>query len=93
MRNGSSRTTTTDRTTMDIADIARHLSLEPHDDEPDATPAERQARALLRIEYDVWRRDNPFSDVLDWSLHLCSMRSVTHAIWRSNVNRVEEVAA
>ena len=79
-------------------DLARHLSLEPHDDSPELsavelTAAERQARALLRIEYDAWRRDNPFSDVLDWSLHLCSMRSVTHAIWRSKVNRVEEVAA
>jgi len=79
-------------------DLARHLSLEPHDDSPELsavelTAAERQARALLRIEYVLWRRDNPFSDVLDWSLHLCSMRSVTHAIWRSRVNRVEEVAA
>jgi hypothetical protein len=74
-------------------DIARHLSLEPHDDEPDATREERRARALLREEYDVWRRDNPFSDVLDWSLHLCSMRGVTHAIWRSKIKGVEEVAA
>lgn len=74
-------------------DLARHLSLEPHDDEPDATPAERSSRAQLRGEYEAWRSDNPFSDVLDWSLHLCSMRSVTHAIWRSKVNRVEEVAA
>ena len=90
MRNGSSRTTTPTRDTMDLA---RHLSLEPHDDSPELTAVERQARALLRIEYDVWRRDNPFSDVLDWSLHLCSMRSVTHAIWRSKVNYVEEVAA
>jgi hypothetical protein len=90
LRNGNSRTTTPTCSTMDLA---RHLSLEPHDDGPELTSAERQARALLRIEYDRWRRDNPFSDVLDWSLHLCSMRSVTHAIWRSRINRVEEVAA
>ena len=67
LRNGSSRTTTTDRTTMDIA---LHLSLEPHDDEPDLTPAERFSRAQLRAEYEAWRSDNPFSDILDWSLHL-----------------------
>jgi hypothetical protein len=72
LRNGSSRTTTTDRTTMDIADIARHLSLEPHDDDfdDDLTPAERFSRAQLRAEYEAWRSDNPFSDILDWSLHL-----------------------
>ena len=83
MRNGSSRTTKTNRNTntMDTADIARHLSLEPHDDEPDLTPAERFSRAQLRVEYEAWRSDNPFSDVLDWSLHLLSC------------NRVEEVAA
>ena len=51
-------------------DLARHLSLEPHDDEPDATPAERQARAQLRGKYDAWRRDNPFDDVLDFALHV-----------------------
>ena len=56
-------------------DLARHLSLEPHDDSPELsavelTAVERQARALLRIEYDVWRRDNPFDDVLDFALHV-----------------------
>jgi hypothetical protein len=56
-------------------DLARHLLLEPHDDSPELsavelTAAERQARALLRIEYDVWRRDNPFDDVLDFALHV-----------------------
>jgi hypothetical protein len=81
LRNGSSRTATTDRTTMNTADIARHLSLEPHDDEPDLTPAERFSRAQLRAEYEAWRRDNPFSDILDWSLHLLKS------------SRVEEVAA
>lgn len=81
MRNGNSRTTTTDRTTMSIVNIARHLSLEPHDDEPDLTPAERFSRAQLRAEYEAWRSDHPFSDVLDWSLHLL------------NSNRVAEVKA
>ena len=81
MRNGTSRTTKTNRNTMDTANIARHLSLEPHDDEPDLTPAERFSRAQLRVEYEAWRSDNPFSDVLDWSLHLLSC------------NRVKEVAA
>ena len=65
-------------------DLARHLSLEPHDDGPELsavelTAAERQARALLRIEYVLWRRDNPFSDVLDWSLHLLSCNHVVEA--------------
>ena len=76
MRNGNSRTTKTNRNTMDTADIARRLSLEPHDDEPDATPDERFSRAQLRAEYEAWRRDNPFSDVLDWSLHLLSCNHV-----------------
>jgi len=48
--------------------------LEPHDDEPDATPAERSRRAQLRVEYDAWRTDNPFSDVLDWTLYVASTR-------------------
>ena len=74
MRNGNSRTTTTDRNTVNTADIARHLSLEPHDDEPDASPAERSSRAQLRVEYDAWRSDNPFSDVLDWTLHVARTR-------------------
>jgi len=80
LRNGSSRTTTTDRTTMDIA---RYLSLEPHDDDfdDDLTPAERFSRAQLRAEYEAWRSDNPFSDILDWSLHLLKS------------SRVSEVAA
>jgi hypothetical protein len=51
-------------------DLARHLSLEPHDDEPDATPADRQARAQLRGEYEAWRQANPFDDVLDFALHV-----------------------
>ena len=51
-------------------DLARHLSLEPHDDEPDATPAERFSRAQLRVEYEAWRSDNPFADVLDFALHV-----------------------
>jgi hypothetical protein len=78
LRNGNSRTTTSTRNTMDLA---RHLSLEPHDDGPELTPAERSSRAQLRAEYDAWRSDNPFSDVLDWSLHLL------------NCNHVVEVAA
>lgn len=51
-------------------DLARHLSLEPHDDGPELTLAERQARAQLRGEYAAWRRDNPFDDVLDFALHV-----------------------
>ena len=67
MRNGNSRTTTPTCSTMDLA---RHLSLEPHDDGPELTPAERSSRAQLRAEYDAWRRDNPFDDVLDFALHV-----------------------
>jgi hypothetical protein len=74
LRNGNSRTTTTDRNTMNTADIARHLSLEPHDDEPDATPAERAVRAQLRTKYEAWRRDNPFDDILDWTLYVARTR-------------------
>ena len=64
-------------------DIARYLSLEPHDGDfdDDLTPAERFSRAQLRAEYEAWRSDNPFSDVLDWSLHLL------------NSSRAAEVAA
>ena len=76
---------------MNTTDIARHLSLEPHDDEPDLTPVERQARALLRIEYDAWRRDNPFSDVLDWSLHLAALQSVPAHL--ASIRSTEGVAA
>jgi hypothetical protein len=54
---------------VNSTDIARHLSLEPHDDAPDATPAERINREILRTEFLSWRSDNPFSDVLDWTLH------------------------
>ena len=60
-------------------DLARHLSLEPHDDEPDATPAERQARAQLRGEYAAWRRDNPFDDVLDFALHVARTQKLEEA--------------
>lgn len=67
MRNGSSRTTTPTRNTMNIA---RHLSLEPHDDTPELSAAERRSRAQLRVQYDAWRRDNPFDDVLDFALHV-----------------------
>ena len=59
---------------MNTTDIARHLSLEPHDDEPDLTAAERSSRALLRTQYEAWRRDNPFSDVLDWTLYVARTR-------------------
>jgi len=59
---------------MNTADIARHLSLEPHDDEPDATPAERAVRAQLRTKYEAWRRDNPFDDILDWTLYVARTR-------------------
>ena len=55
---------------MNTADIARHLSLEPHDDEPDLTAAERVSREMLRLEYVSWRRDNPFDDILDWTLYV-----------------------
>jgi hypothetical protein len=54
---------------VNSTDIARHLSLEPHDDAPDQTAAERVNREILRMEYVSWRRDNPFSDVIDWTLH------------------------
>ena len=59
---------------MNTADIARHLSLEPHDDGPELTAAERVSREMLRLEYVSWRRDNPFSDVLDWTLHVARTR-------------------
>ena len=59
---------------MNTTDIARHLSLEPHDDEPDATPSERSSRAQLRAQYESWRRDNPFDDVLDWTLYVARTR-------------------
>ena len=59
---------------MNATDIARHLSLEPHDDEPDATPAELVVRAQLRAEYVSWRRDNPFDDILDWTLYAARTR-------------------
>ena len=59
---------------MNTADIARHLSLEPHDNEPDATPAEQHSRAQLRAEYEAWRSVNPFSDVLDWTLYVARTR-------------------
>ena len=59
---------------MNTTDIARHLSLEPHDDEPEASPAERSRRAELRALYETWRRDNPFSDVLDWTLYVAGTR-------------------
>lgn len=55
-------------------DIARHLSLEPHDDGPWVTAAERISRAQLRAEYEAWRLVNPFADVLDWTLHYASTR-------------------
>jgi hypothetical protein len=51
-------------------DLARHLSLEPHDDGPELTPAERSSRAQLRAEYNAWRQVNPFDDVLDFALHV-----------------------
>jgi len=51
-------------------DLARHLSLEPHDDNPELSAAERRSRELLRFEYEAWRRDNPFDDVLDFALHV-----------------------
>jgi hypothetical protein len=53
-------------------DIARYLSLEPHSDDFDdeLTPAERFSRAQMRAEYESWRRDNPFDDVLDFALHV-----------------------
>jgi len=57
------------RNTVNSTDIARHLSLEPHDDAPDLTAAERVNREILRMEYVSWRSDNPFSDVIDWTLH------------------------
>jgi len=47
-------------------DLAWHLSLEPHDDGPELTPAERSSRAQLRVEYAAWRQANPFDDVLDF---------------------------
>ncbi len=51
-------------------DLARHLSLEPHDDDPELTAAERSSRAQLRVEYAAWRQANPFADVLDFALHV-----------------------
>ena len=56
---------------MNSTDIARHLSLEPHDDASthELTETERVNREILRMEYVSWRSDNPFSDVLDWTLH------------------------
>ena len=54
---------------MNTTDIARHLSLEPHDDEPDASEAELINREILRMEYVSWRSDNPFGDVIDWTLY------------------------
>jgi len=67
LRNGSSRTTTNDPQHMDLA---RHLSLEPHDDSPELTAVERRNRQLLRFEYEAWRLKNPFDDVLDFALHV-----------------------
>jgi hypothetical protein len=34
------------------------------------TPAERNSRAYLRAQYEAWRAANPFSDVLDFALHV-----------------------
>jgi hypothetical protein len=51
-------------------DLARHLSLEPHDDSPELTAVERRNRQLLRFEYEAWRLKNPFDDVLDFALHV-----------------------
>ena len=51
-------------------DIHRHLSLEPRADDPDLTLAERNSRAYLRAQYEAWRAANPFSDVLDFALHV-----------------------
>ena len=59
---------------MNSTDIARHLSLEPHDDAPGLTAAERFSREQLRMEYVAWRSDNPFSDVLDWTMHVFRTR-------------------
>jgi len=60
--------------TRNAMDLAQHLSIEPHDDGPELTAAERSSRASLRAEYEAWRKANPFSDVLDWTLHITSTR-------------------
>ena len=65
---------------MNTADIVRHLSLEPHDDGPELTAAERVSRAQLRVEYEAWRRDNPFSDVLDWTMHVARTRLLQEVV-------------
>jgi hypothetical protein len=54
---------------VNTTDIVRHLSLEPHEDGPELTAAERVSREILRMEYVCWRRDNPFSDALDWAMY------------------------
>jgi hypothetical protein len=60
-------------------DLARHLSLEPHDDGPELTPAERSSRAQLRAEYETWRQANPFDDVLDFALHVARAQKLEKA--------------
>jgi hypothetical protein len=65
---------------VNSTDIARHLSLEPHDDGPELTAAERVNRETLRMEYVSWRRDNPFGDVLDWTLYAARTRLLQEVV-------------